>query len=142
MVSGFFWLYVFGDSEPLSQADTMLIVLFFTVLIVTWAVFIVTGFSMGKSLEDDPKQNSKHVVISIIATLVPLLLILLHQFSVGNIGPETDSVICSEFCRANGYAVSSMSPKLSAEDTCSCLDAQGKEVVSMPVALIRAGNSQ
>jgi hypothetical protein len=136
-VSGFLWLYVSGDSEPLSHADTMLMALFVAVLVVTWGGFIVTGFVVGKSLEKDPGQNRQHVAISIVATLVPLAVIALHQLSVGNLGAKSDSVICGEYCRSYGYEVSAMPAKSAGEAVCQCLDLNGREAMSVHLDRIR-----
>ena len=67
------------------------------------------------------------------ATVLPVALAILHQFSVGNIGPHTDNVVCADFCAGKGYSGSGMPPRDTGVRSCFCLDAHGVEVARVPL---------
>lgn len=72
-------------------------------------------------------------MVSVGATTLPIVLIILHQLSVGNIGQKSDSTLCSVFCSGKGYSTSGMPPKDSGERICSCFDSDGQEVIKVPM---------
>jgi hypothetical protein len=67
-------------------------------------------------------------------TLLAGGVMALHQFSVGNLGPASDSERCSNFCQDKGFTGSSMPPRNTGQATCSCVDAQGREALTVPLA--------
>ena len=71
-----------------------------------------------------------------------VLLIVMQQLSVGNIGPKSDSVLCSDFCVQKGYAGSGMPPINSGDRSCSCFDSSGREVLKVPMDSIDPGASK
>jgi hypothetical protein len=132
-LSGFFWLFVYGDSPWPQAAGRMLSVAFLLVFVTACVAFMVAGYVFGKKLEAQPGFNRKHVVLSIGATVLPVALVILRQFSVGNIGPQPDSVVCADFCLGKGYSGSGMPPGDTGERTCFCLDGHGVAVDRIPL---------
>ncbi len=141
-LTGILWLYVFGDNPWPASSETMIAVLFVAVFGVLWIGFIALGYLVGKKLETDPQLNKRHVLISVGLTLLFILLMVFQQWSVGNLGPKSDSVLCSEFCSRHGYSASGMPPQNSGDRTCSCYDASGNEALQIPIDVITNGTSR
>jgi hypothetical protein len=104
--------------------------------LVLWIVSIRVGFVAGKKLETELGLNKKHLITSVGLTIAPILFIVLHQLSVGNIGPKTDSQLCTDFCRQKGYSTSGMPPKNSGDRSCLCYDDSGHEILNVPIESI------
>jgi hypothetical protein len=133
---GFLWLFVFGDNPwPLSMETVLPILLVLTFLIL-WIALILLGYVIGKRLETDSALNRKHILLSAALTLVFILFIILQQWSVGNIGPKSDSMLCSDYCRVEGYSGSGMPPQVSGDRSCSCYDNSGNEAIRIPLDTI------
>ena len=77
--------------------------------------------------------NKSHILISGGLTLMFILFIVLQQLSVGNQGPKSAEVICSDFCSERGYSGSGMPPRDSGDNTCSCYDSFGNEALKVPL---------
>jgi hypothetical protein len=99
-----------------------------------WIAFITIGYIIGKNLEHEPDVNRKHIVVSLILTFTPFLLIVIHQVRVGNIGPKSDSILCSDFCSQNGYLASAIPPTNSGQEVCGCYDDFGNEALKVPIS--------
>jgi hypothetical protein len=132
-VAGVLWILVFGDNPWPSQIETMLPILFAFIFLVVWIGIIFMGFVTGKKLENDPVVNNKHILVSGALTIMFVLFIVLQQWSVGNMGPKSNSVLCSDFCRQKGYSGSGMPPQNSGNRSCSCFDDSGNEVLTVPL---------
>ncbi len=137
--AGALWLFVFGDSPWPATVGTVLPVLFGLVFLGLWSGFIAWGFRVGKRLEVDPAPNLKHLLLAVGATAAVLLLMVLHQLSVGNLGPKSVSLACSDFCREQGYAASGTSPRDAGAPTCSCFDRNGQVAVTTPLERLGTG---
>lgn len=133
MSLGILWLFVFGDDPWPSSFEPVLAVVLVVVFLLVWGGSLWIGYRLGKRLESDPELNKTHIVFSVGITMAILLLILLQQWSVGNLGPKSDSVLCSEYCVSRGYAGSGLPPRDSGDRTCSCYDAAGNEAIRIPV---------
>jgi hypothetical protein len=131
--AGLLWIFIFGDSPWPAPVETGLPILVVVVFLIIWVVSILVGYVTGKRLEKDPGLNRKHVLVSGALTLLFIVLIVLQQLSVGNIGPKSDTVICSEYCSQKGYAGSGMPPQNSADRTCTCYDSSGNEALKVPL---------
>jgi hypothetical protein len=131
--AGILWLYVFGDNPWPSYAESLISISFLLTVLFLWIASMVLGFVVGKRLERDPIVNKRHILISAGLTALFLLLILLQQWSVGSLGPKSDSLLCSEFCVQHGYSGSGIPPEISGERTCSCYDQSGQEVLTLPL---------
>jgi hypothetical protein len=140
--AGILWIFVFGDNPWPASAEKLLSILFALTFLGIWMVFVVIGFIAGKRLEADPALNFKHVLVSVAATMVPVVLIVLHQLGVGNVGPKSASVLCSQYCSGKGYAASGMPPRDSGESACICFDERGREAVKVPLESIAASRKK
>ena len=132
-LAGILWLYVFGDNPWPASSETIISALFVIVFGVLWIGLITLGYLVGRKLEPDPSLNRNHILISAGLTLMFILLMLFQQWSVGSLGPKSDSLLCSEFCTKHGYFGSGMPPQNSADRTCSCYDASGNEALIVPI---------
>lgn len=130
---GVLWLFVFGDNPWPAIYETIVSVLFVLVVLTLWIGLIALGYFVGKRLEKDTILNRSHVLISAGLTFLFLLLILFQQWSVGNLGPKSDSVLCSEFCATHGFSGSGMPPASSGDKICSCYDDMGNEALRIPL---------
>ena len=131
--TGILWLYVFGDNSWPASTETILSTLFVVVFGVLWVGIIALGYLVGKKLERDPSLNRNHILISAGLTLMFILLMVFQQWSVGNLGPNSDTVLCSEFCTQHGYSGSGMPPQNSGDRTCSCYNSSGSEALKVPL---------
>ena len=132
-VAGVFWIFLFGDNPWPAPAGLILSILFVVVFLILWTGFILFGYWIGKRLEGDAALNRSHVLLSAGLTLFFILFILFYQWNVGNLGPDSESVLCSEFCSQHGYAGSGISPQISENRTCSCYDDTGNEALTIPL---------
>lgn len=130
---GVLWLFVFGDNPWPAATENISVTLFVLTFLVTWIGLIIIGYWIGKRLEHDPRLNTSHVLLSGGLTIIFLGLLLLQQFSVGNLGPKSDSTRCMEYCLSKGYAASGMPPQNSGDRTCSCYDGNGHEALKIPL---------
>ncbi|HSA99037.1 MAG TPA: hypothetical protein VLE49_00190 [Anaerolineales bacterium] len=130
--TGILWLFVFGDNPWPSFTDKVLLILLVLAFLLLWTTSIAAGYNAGKKLESNPALNWMHILVSGGLTLMVILFIVLQQFSVGNIGPKSDSRVCSEFCIRKGYAASGMNLQESVDRTCTCFDNAGNEALKVP----------
>jgi len=129
--TGVLWLFVFGDNSwPASVEQGLSLLLPLTFLGLLLALLVI-GFMTGKKLEVDPVLNKKHILLSVTLTIVPCLLIVLHQLSLGNLGPKTDGLLCADFCAEAGYATSGMPPRNSGDRSCICYDGEGNAILKV-----------
>jgi hypothetical protein len=131
--AGFLWLFVYGDKSWPSISQTILGATFALAFLTLLAIIIYAGFRVGKREERSTRMNRTHILISISATLIPLGILVLHQLSVGNLGPESNSSRCINYCLALGYQGSGMTPRDSGEVFCSCYGDVGAEVKKIPM---------
>jgi hypothetical protein len=141
-LAGLLWIYVFGDTSWPASADVFLSIGFVVTVLCIWIASIVLGYFTGKKLENDPVVNRNHVLLSAGLTALFLLLILFQQWSVGSLGPKSDTVLCSEFCARHGYSGSGMPPRNTEDRICSCYDDAGNEVLVVPLDSIDPAGSK
>jgi hypothetical protein len=134
--AGILWLFIFGDNPWPPVVEKIIPVLIVSTFLILWMALIAAGFAAGRKLEKEPQLNKMHILISSGFTLLFVVLIALQQLSVSNLGPKSDSAICSDYCTLNGYAGSGMPPQNSGNRTCSCYDNSGKEVLKVPLSSI------
>jgi len=130
---GILWIYVFGDNPWPTSVENMLSILLVLTFLILWIASIAIGYGIGKKLEKDPGLNWNHILLSSGLTLMFGLFIVLQQWRVGNIGPRSDSELCSDYCIQMGYSGSGMPPQDSGDRSCSCYDTSGNEVLKVPL---------
>jgi hypothetical protein len=89
------------------------------------------GYTKGRKHENDQILNKKHILVSACMTILFIVVILLQQLSVGNIGPKSDSKICSEFCSQKGYHAISMPTANDNKEMCRCFN-NGHDFIEVP----------
>jgi hypothetical protein len=134
--AGILWLFIFGDNAWPASTEPLLSVFVIATFLLLWIFSIVAGYAIGKTLETNSEWNRAHILISVGLTLAFILFILLQQVSVGNLGPKSDSALCSDFCVQHGYSGSGMPPANSGDRTCSCYDNSGNETLKVPLESI------
>jgi len=139
--AGFAWLFLFGDSPWPSGAGVVLPGIFALVFLALWAGSLVWGFKVGKRLEADPALEKKHLLLAAGVTAAAVALIALQQYGVGNLGPQSPSLVCSDYCRQLGYAASGLTPGNAGQRLCNCFDEKGQKVVSVDLEHL-VGDSQ
>ena len=131
--AGVFWIFVFGDNPWPSSASNLLTAVLLLACVILWVALMSVAYVAGKRQEEHTALNARHVLASAGATALLALLVVLHQWGVGNIGAKPDGALCSAFCRDKGYAGSSMPPRDAGALTCSCFDAQGRKAMKVPM---------
>ncbi len=135
--AGTLWLFAFGDSPWPASVDDTLVALFLLVCAGLWLALISLAYLAGKKQEANPGFNTRPVAGAVGATVLLALLIVWHQWGVGNIGAKSESLLCSDFCRDKGYAASGLPPRDAGTRTCSCFDARGRESATVPMTDLR-----
>lgn len=132
-VTGLLWIYVFGDDPWPRYAEQVLSTLFVLTVLTFWLATIVMGYVIGRKLEKDPGVRRSHILVSAGLTLLFLLLMLIQQWNAGNLGPQSASAQCSDFCAMHGYSGSGTPPEFTGDRICSCYDGSGNEVLRIPL---------
>lgn len=122
-IAGALWIFVFGDNVWPSFVNRSMSVLIFAVFGFVWLALLSTAYAWGKRQEASAVLNKNHVFFAVGSSVGLVLLALLHQLNVGNIGPKPDSIVCSDFCATKNFS-SSMSPQ---DGSCRCLGSDGRE---------------
>lgn len=133
VTAGVLWLYVFGDSPWPDAIHAIFPMAFGMVFITLWCLAIAAGYRFGRGLEAQPGFEVRHLWYALGATLLPIVIVLLQQLSVGNIGPKSDSLLCSDYCQHRGYMGSQLPPGDAGERTCSCLGRHGEAELTIPL---------
>jgi hypothetical protein len=129
--AGVLWIFVYGDDPWPSAAGNALTAMLVLTCVTLWAVFLSVAYVAGKRQEAHATLNARHVMASLGATALLLALVVSHQWREGNIGAQSDDVLCAVFCHGWGFAGSGMPPRDAGAAT--CIDAQGREAVKVPM---------
>ena len=129
---GVLWLFVFGDNPWPESSGPAIAAAVAVVFVGAWAATLMLGYHIGKQREREPKLNKRHVLLSAGLTALLVLCMLAFQLSNGNLGPTSAETRCGEFCSAKGYPASLVTPRNDPPRTCSCLNAQGAAVITIP----------
>ena len=135
--AGFMWLFVAGDEPWPAATDAILVALFGVAFAGSLAVLGYRAYVAGKAGEDDPSFSARPALVAGGVTVLLVLGIASYQWRVGNIGPKPDGVVCSEFCAGKGFMGSSMPPRNAGPASCTCMDAQGREGITVPMESIK-----
>jgi len=125
--AGIAWLYLAGDNPWPAALGTALVMLFLLVFAIATLVLGRRAYVAGRQSEGAAAPAMRHAVRAVAATALLLVAVAAYQWRVGNLGPKPDSVACSEWCQAKGFAGSGMPPRDAGDRSCSCFDAQGRE---------------
>jgi hypothetical protein len=131
---GGLWLFVFGDGTWPAWTGRVMPVLMLALLVSLWLFTGVAGYVFGKKREAVPGFEVRHVGWSLAAALLAVGVALLHQWSIGNLGPISDWERCSAYCSDLGYRSSGTMPGTAGERICSCLGQYGEAEVTVPIA--------
>ena len=107
-----------------------------SVFVLALAILLKVAYEAGKKQEAASNIKLAHIGFSVAATLVLTGVIIVHQYSIGNLGKPSDSVMCADYCRAEGFHSSRMPPKIQGPILCGCLDNNGNEVIKVPLDTI------
>ena len=133
IATGFFWIFVFGDS-PWSISEEIIMVVAMTIgFLVTWISCIAFGFSVGKRLESKQANTAVHLVISLAITIPLFLCIAFYYFGYQKEFSQSDIGKCSAFCEKSGYSGASVAPAYEEQPkTCGCTDNSGQTTLIVP----------
>lgn len=132
-IAGVLWIFVYGDNPWPPFVDRYSPMFIVAVLAITWLALLSAVLAWGKRQEARASLDMKHVYLAAGVTASLVLLVLAQQRSVGNIGPQPDVIVCSDFCTARKFGAS----RFPQDGTCSCHDANGTEALSVPMSQIR-----
>jgi hypothetical protein len=136
--AGLVWIFVAGDEPWPRHLEVLLVGVFAAAFLVVWGVLLSWAYATGKRRESRVGVDPRHLLVSAGATALLLALVAGQQWGVGNIGPQSDGLRCSEYCRAKGFDSSSMPPRDTRSASCSCLDANGREALTVPMSEVDA----
>lgn len=131
---GVLWLFIFGDNTWPSLVDRSATILVVAVFTTAWALLLWAAYVWGKRQEIHARLNMAHVYSAVGSTAALVLLVLFHQMSVGNIGPQPDPVLCADFCTTKNFGTS----RLPHDGTCRCYGADGSEALNVSIDSVRA----
>jgi signal transduction histidine kinase len=140
--AGALWIFVLGDNPWPATASGLLVGLLVVACLTLWLALLSVAYAAGKQREAQRALNPRHVMASVGATALLVLLGVAQQWGVGNLGAKSDGILCSEFCTGKGFMGSGMPPRDSGVASCSCFDAQGREALQLPLADIAAARGQ
>ncbi len=86
--AGVLWIFVFGDDPWPASANTVLMAMAVTASALAFVTLIALSYSFGKSREIQGGLCRSHVVFAVAVSVGLPLLVLLHQWQVGNIGSK------------------------------------------------------
>ncbi len=136
--AGSLWLFVLGDNPWPDSVGTALGAAFVVAGAAMWIALLTLAYRIGTHEESRPSLNRLHVALAAGVTLLLAGLIVVRVTGIGA-GPKSDSLMCSDYCRAEGFASSGTPPRDSGDRTCTCYDAQGREARHVPLAEIETG---
>ena len=131
------WLFVAGDDAWPPATDAILMALFVVAFAVSALGLAYLAYAAGKKHELAGSGGARPALLALGLTGLLVLALAVHQWSVGNIGAKSEGVLCAEFCASKRFMASSLPPRISGPATCTCLDAQGREALTVPIEDIR-----
>jgi len=134
--AGALWLFVYGDDPWPNTANVLLGAIFLLVAAALWLALLFVAYRVGREQEGERSLNKRHVALSLGATVVLTAIIIVRLVGLNVTGARSDSVVCADLCRSDGFSASGLPPRDSGDRTCSCYDAQGQEVrrVTLPLS--------
>jgi hypothetical protein len=134
--AGALWLFVYGDDPWPDTANVLLGAIFLFGAAALWLALLFVAYTVGRQREGEQSLNKGHVALSVGATVVLAMIIIVRLAGLNVTGAQNDSVVCADLCRSQGFTASGLPPRDSGDRTCSCYDAQGQEVrrVALPLS--------
>lgn len=132
--AGALWLFLFGDNPWPPVANTLLGAVFAMGGAALWLALLSIAWAIGKQQERRPTLSTAHVALAIGATAVFAVAIIGHLTRQNLFGTPTDSLVCADVCRAEGFMGSGISPANSGNHVCSCYDTQGREAARIDLS--------
>jgi hypothetical protein len=132
VITGALWIFVLGDDPWPASAGSAVGVITTLVFAGVSIILLTIAYRTGKQQENYSSFNKKHLAFSLAATLALIGIATGHQYSVGNFGTPSYSVMCADYCRAQGFNASSLPPRDQGLRLCRCLDSHGAEAVTIP----------
>jgi hypothetical protein len=134
--AGALWLFVYGDDPWPNTANVLLGAVFLLVAAALWLALLFVAYTVGRQQEGELSLNKRHVALSLGATVVLAAIIIVRLAGLNVAGAQSDSVVCADLCRSQGFTASGLPPRDSGDRTCSCYDPQGQEVrrVTLPLS--------
>jgi hypothetical protein len=136
-LAGVLWIFVYGDNPWPAYLDQLAPIFMGTVFLGTWLGLIWTAYRWGQRQESLPFFNKKHAYVAIGATVALALAVFSHQRSVGNIGPKSDVLVCSDYCTAGKFPAS----RFPQDGTCRCYGSDGSEALNILMSKVRMGTT-
>ncbi len=129
LILGIFWLFIFGDSSWPGWVSILVPILSVCIFLVSLVVISNWGYQTGTKLEGHSKPVFRHFIYSFIATIIPVLAFVIQYTRTTD--EEFPSFICSDYCQTRGYSGSSIPPEITGIRTCSCLNDNGIEDITI-----------
>jgi hypothetical protein len=85
---GVLWLFVYGDNTWPDTAETVVMSLVGLVAAATLGALLFASYSFGKARELTSGMSKRHLVLAAVVSVLLPLLVLLHQWQVGNLGAQ------------------------------------------------------
>lgn len=134
--AGALWLFLLGDNPWPPLASTLLGVVFFLGGAVLWLALLRAAWAVGKRQEGRPTLSIAHVALALGATAALGALVGGHVTGKPVWRARSDSLVCADACRAEGFTGSGMPPTKSGDRTCRCYDGQGKEAKRLDLSAV------
>ena len=87
VAGGVLWILVYRDNPWPVWSETAVPVIFVVDVLAVWIPFPLIGFSIGKRLEQGPRLNKIHVLISAGLTILFIVFSLSYQVRIPFVGP-------------------------------------------------------
>jgi hypothetical protein len=138
--AGALWLFVFGDNPWPAVTNTLLGAVFVLGSGGLWLALLGVAYAAGKQQEMRPTLKPGHVVLAVAITILLAAVIVVRVMGLTMVGARSNSLVCADFCRGEGFGASGTPPENSGDRTCSCYDAQGREVRRVLLSEGTSGN--
>lgn len=84
--AGAMWIFVYGDNPWPPYADTLLVTGTLTFALAALIGLLVFSYHVGKAEESRGGLRRAHIILALGLTVGLPLLVLIHQWQVGNLG--------------------------------------------------------
>jgi len=132
-LAGALWLFVFGDNPWPPAANTLLGGVAVLVGACLTVGLLAGAYVVGKGQEARTSLHRGHVLLAVGVTVAFGALIVSRTMGLGVAGARSDSLICADLCRAEGFPGSGVPPRDSGDRTCTCYDSGGGEARQFPL---------